>query len=463
MATGVRLQETEVAAAVGWPLGQPEHACIMVSMSFEFDESGRSYYVPSAFYIGAAEGVLDDSSGSPIPGAWHRLMHEYGHLIQDRTSIFGAIEFMHFYDSVQSVLHLLQAQGPTVQLPMSTGPGAGDSWLASIHALRAATNPRPQWKNGVWWAYEDYHIKQVPVSYNRAEYRIPVTVAYFVDNTNGETCEHEIGPREIKEAYSVAIEMLHGGPPVDAATTFEYLAVERILARAGEVAPRQVIAVCHWALQTPVPGVRFFQITSMLEKRGALPAADALYDLLRIDAKRTGVADLIAQIGEQLNEIVRVQSGSGVKDHLFQVLRWYRDQVAIALPRNLQPGRRFPLDTYICASGHELDDEAFTAMTTEEPIPVIETPTGAAFAFGGNSVDSESVLFIRSLGDLVGRIWFERAAAWPCVLERTCALPCRDTGCSTRPFEKGSARPPCPYGAASAYLGIPHLRVLPVP
>lgn len=430
-------------------------------MSFEFDASGRSYYVPSAFYISAAHGVLDGSDGSVLPGGWHRLMHEYGHLIQDRTSVFGAIEFMHFVDSLQSVLRMLQSQGAQVQLPVSASPGASDSWFASIHALRAATNPRCPWRNDVWWAYEEYRVQEVPVWYEGAERRIPVAIALFVDNTNGDTYEHEIGPREIKEAYSVAVEMLHGGPAVDDATAFEYLAVERILGKAAPVDERQIVAICHWALQDPMPGVRFFEIVATLDRRGALPPANDLYDVLRADALEAGVADKVALVGKQLDEIVCVQSASGPDDLLFRVFRWYRDQVVVALGRNLDPQRRFPLDTYVCGSGTHPDGGGFTGIVTEEAIPAVETPSGAIFAFGGESIDSDTVLVIRSLGDLIGRLWFEPAASWPCVLEPTCVLSYRDAGCTTRPYDKGAKRPACPYGAAAAYLGIPHLRTLP--
>jgi hypothetical protein len=272
-----------------------------MGMSLEFDASGRSYYVPSAFYISAAHGVLDGADGSVLPGGWHRLMHEYGHLIQDRTSVFGAIEFMHFVDSLQSVLRMLQNQGAQVQLPVSASPSASNSWFASIHALRAVVNPRNPWRNGVWWAYEGYRVENIPVWYEGADRNIPVAIARFVDNTNEDTYEHEIGPREIKESYSVAIETLHGGPPVDDATAFEYLAVERILGKAGAVDERQIAAVCHWALQDPVPGMRFFEIVALLEKDGALPAANDLYDVLRSRALEAGVADKVEMVRQQLD------------------------------------------------------------------------------------------------------------------------------------------------------------------
>lgn len=255
--------------------------------------------------------------------------------------------------------------------------------------------------------------------------------------------------------------MLHGGPAVTNANEFEYLAIERILGRAGPVDERQIAAICHWALQDSVPGVRFFEIVSFLEKNGPLPAANDLYDALRTQALNVGVADKVKLVGQQLDEIVSIQSASGPKDFLFQVFRWYRTQVVRALARNLDPARRFPLDTYVCGSGPHPDIAKFSGVAAEEPIPVVETSSGAIFAFGGKSVDSHTVLFIRSLSDLVSRLWFEPTSSWPCVLESTCTLAYRDDGCKTRPHDKGARRPACPYGAASAYMGFPHQRKLP--
>ena len=223
---------------------------------------------------------------------------------------------------------------------------------------------------------------------------------------------------------------------------------------------RQMAAVCHWALQDSLPGMRFFEILALLEKRGPLPSANCLYDVLRSDALRGGVAEKVALVGRQLSEVVRVQEESGKADLLFQVLRWYRDQTKVALARNLDLSRRFPLDTYVCGHGPHPDGEGFTSIVNEEPIPAVETPSGAIFAYGGASVDSQAVLFIRSLGDLVGRLWFEPRAAWPCILLSTCTLPYRDADCAARPCSKGNRRPACPYGAAAAYLGIPNTRTL---
>ena len=421
---------------------------------FDVDASGRSYYIPSSFYIYVAPGVLDENGGS-IAACWYRLMHEYGHLLQDRASLFGVIEFLHFFDSLQSVVSLLRTAGAEAPLPLREAVGADRAWLTSIEKLRSVVYPRTAWRNDVWWAYEWHDVTEVPVWYEGVERPIPVAVAHFVDNESGDTYEHEIGPREIKEAYSVAIQVLHGGPSVDEPDQFEYLALERILGRGGALDQRQMIAICHWALQDSVPGVRFFEIVRMLEAGGLRPAED-LYDRLREAAVTRGLPGKIALAAEQLNEIVDNQQKSGAGDLLYRVLEWYRDRAVPALHRNLDPFRRFPLDTYVGKRSAAPDPEQFARMVREEPIPLVQNANYAAFAFGGRSVDSDTVLFITALSNLVFRLWSERSPEWPCSIATSCTLHLKDEACKRTPWTKSSAERPCPSGAAARYLGLPN-------
>ena len=421
---------------------------------FDVDASGRSYYVPSSFYIYVAPGVLD-AEGASLAGGWYRLMHEYGHLLQDRASLFGVIEFLHFFDSFQSVVLLLTAAGVEVRLPLREAAGADKAWLTSIESLRSIVYPRTAWRNDVWWAYERHRVADVPVFYEGELRPIPVAIAHFVDNKSGDTYEHEIGPREIKEAYSVAIQVLHGGPSVDEPDQFEYVAIERILGRAGAVDERQMIAICHWALQDSVPGVRFFEIVSLLEAEGLRPA-DELYDRLREDAMKRGAADKVDTAARQLNEIIDNQRKSGEGDLLYQVLGWYRDRAIAALRRNLDPARRFPLDTYVGTRSAAPNPEQFASMVSEEPIPLVQNANDGAFAFGGQSVDSDTVLFVRALADLVSRLWSNGVAGWSCPLVASCTLHLKDEACEQTPWTKSLAERPCPYGAAARYLGLPN-------
>ena len=76
-------------------------------------------------------------------------------------------------------------------------------------------------------------------------------LVYLVEEATGEKLKHRLGAWEIKEAYSVAVGILHGGKPKEVGNVgFEYIVVGRILAHYFDnVTPLHTIAICHWALR----------------------------------------------------------------------------------------------------------------------------------------------------------------------------------------------------------------------
>jgi uncharacterized protein YbjQ (UPF0145 family) len=379
-------------------------------------------------------------------------MHEYGHLLQDRTCLHGIVEFLILVDSIQSIVAQLKATNGVARLPMKVH-APDDAWLHGIDCLHSATNPRRPWTNDVWWAYESFERRVVDCKYGSASFGVPVAVARFVNNVNEELYEHEIGPREIKEAYSVALQIVHGGKPISEPREFEYLAVERVLATCSVVEARSIISVCHWALQSQVPGVRFFEIVETLRSHGCVDAEE-IYDVLRDKARNDGLEALINQAEKQLADVVAVQSRSGQNDHFLKVLQWYANHAIPALRRNMDGTRRFPLDTSARAPSEKVTQESVDRIFSEEPVPLVETPDGSSFAFGGASLDTEAALFLRAIAGIVDQLWHYGAPEWPCLFCSTCGLDYKDATCEGKPWVKGGLRPACPYGAAVAYLGL---------
>ncbi len=71
--------------------------------------------------------------------------------------------------------------------------------------------------------------------------------------------------------------MSHGEVEPSPAAGYEYLIVSRILQYYfGDIAPHQVVALCHWALQYEFPAVRFFELVELCHERweNVLPAAN---------------------------------------------------------------------------------------------------------------------------------------------------------------------------------------------
>lgn len=431
-------------------------------MGFDFDTEGRCFYAPNAFYINLSSDVYDEEDRPTVEG-WYKLMHEYAHLIQDRTTLFGAIDFLLFYDWIRAAAEALQAGGGQIHLPLNQAETTQRK-VHEIYGLKKAVQVRLDWMNGKWWAFESFEYVDQAISYDGEAQTFKVAMAHFVDNVDNVEYSHPIGPREIKEAYSMAVQTFFGGPHVVTAEQFEYLAVERILSQFGVVDPRQTVSICHWALQDPSPGVRFFEICELMKTLGhsTLPSAESLYDTLRQDAINRGFLDKVATLERQLSEVQRIQSEAGEDDFLSGVLAWYKDHVFTALRRSVDPTRRFPLDTCLCMPFSVGFSSTFEVITAEEPIPLVALASGRVIGYGDGAhddLDSRAGFFFRAMGDLLDRLWCSDHARGKCPLYSLCDLVFKDHECMERPWMKGDLESPCSYGLAARYLGIPAQRI----
>lgn len=424
-------------------------------MPIRHDSPGRSYYQPSAFYMRFREGVLDPETGTPLANGLSTFMHEYGHLLQDLCSVYGAIDFIHFLDSVHATVRAVRQMRAVVTLPLEDGPAAAaDQWYRAQPRLRRAVNPRETWGKGTPWAYEGYCLGAAPIDADSQ----PVTVATakFVDNISGEIMHHSVGPWEIKEAYSIALQVLFADDePALESTSFEYVAVERILATVGLHTPRQRIAMCHWALQHPTPGPHLFSLLEGVSEQGQNatdPSGEQVYDWCRKHTLAATYDKTVAQITATLREFVEHHSTAGDQDPLLVALRWYRDTVLLNLARNRSSGRRFPLDRL---PDPESPEQCFdlSPLFKELPLPSMESAQGQVFAGGAETPGEQAVFLIRATANLVQSLRSQEVASWTCPLYSCCDAPQRTEVCRHAPWTiRGDRR--CPYDAAQLYLNL---------
>src|SRR5580765_2353769 len=85
------------------PLGRPAGGSAMGLEWGPVDEYAVAYYRPRAFYI-----KLNFATDSPglrslvLSRGLPTFLHEVGHLIQDRATLFGVIDFLHCYKGLSS-------------------------------------------------------------------------------------------------------------------------------------------------------------------------------------------------------------------------------------------------------------------------------------------------------------------------------------------------------------------------
>ena len=389
-------------------------------------------------------GVLDGVNKRVLaPGTF---VHELSHLLQDIATIYGVVDFINLLDVMSDMRRILMC-GP-LSSRLSEAPQSAGLWLHTIKEIRAAANARAEWKGESMWAYESYRVEEVKIR----DYRLPQVVVRFVDNVTNGTYEHVLGAWEIKEAYSTATQALYGDPlPTDSAVGFEYFAVERFLLSLGTISPEHVIAICHWALQYVLPGVRLVELVNMLSAESALPSPVQTYDLCRDyarDAFLSTVWQCESQLQLQIDNVRRTAVSE--EDPLYCALCWYRD-TAIPLLRRSERSR-FPLDTALCLP--PADRGAILEPLLQVcPVPMIEDATGV-YTLGPHDVPARAVFLIRAIGDLMDHVDWRWPFRWQCPFYAGCRLPIREEGCRSVPWTKASQKPTCDYGAAAKYLDV---------
>jgi hypothetical protein len=419
----------------------------------------RSYYVPKTFYINYRYGILD-GNGMPHPTQLPVFLHEITHLLQDQTTVSAGVDFVGFLDRVQDLRNVIIAGGKT--LPLRSHELARNTWatvLDDLESLRRGSRP---WPNKlVPWAFEEYRIQKEARQVGGEKREYPLPFARFVDNVSGEVIEQPIGTRELKEAYAIAVERIHGALEPDLfSEEFEYLAVERILSQFGRVTPQQTIAICHWALQDTFPGARFFELLELIKSRYPgtnSGSAEEWFDLVRTDSQaRLKVKR--SQLDQCMQRYITHYTQGLPSDPLLRTLRWYRALLLANLDVVASESRRFPLDTFLCQKPNGSMSKVFGDLSqflTVHPLPQIEDGAGLIYSYGAAKEAEEGVFILRAMAHAYDQLWNGDRSTWTCPFEKSCStvlVPHKNWVCETDARLKGGVKPLCPYGAGAFYV-----------
>lgn len=436
-----------------------------------------AYYRPRAFYIKL--NFATESSGLhglAMSRGLPTFLHEVGHLIQDRATLFGVADFLNFYKGLSSFRRYIDRspRGEPLLIPararLVNGCLPGDDtplWIAEAEAVRDAVYPRVDWPaDGRHFAHLGHAVEERECRLGERVIRHPVATVRLVDNVEGTELEHPLGAWEVKEAYSVAVAVAHGGPEPDPRQGYEYFVVDRILQRYfGQVDPAQTAAVCHWALQDGAPGPHLLRLVEALEAEGnvPLPPAAAVYDFCRRLTLERGYAAATGALCDELDARAAEHRRVNPDGNFVRALEWYARGARQYLGLNIDPGRHFPVDTFLLANSRPLsvgDTEAgLETLFREVAVPMLETANGFVYAVGGDAADDGVVFFVRSLSRLVNAVWSGSAIEWECPVFGGCELPLKADDCRSRPWDKGALEATCPMGAAAKYLDL-HGRTL---
>ena len=442
-------------------------------MSAEHESEDRytlAAYLPRAFAIELkAPSFAKPAAGPGIPtfsnATFPIFMHEVAHLVQDRATFRGVMDFLDMWDQIEAASQYVRLSPENVLLPVvdvktgETRLPEGHKWAVEVAALRQHREPRRAWTTERFWAFEDYTVTPRQLSLNGRQLDYPFVTVQLVDNASGEKYSHTLGAWEIKEAYSVAVGLLHGGEEKQPIDWFEYLVVERILAKYfGDVSPEQTIAICHWALQDLAPANTMFTLIEKLEEQSpVLPSAEDIFDLARLEAMGREFATNCCDLIRMLHQIELSMKTQDPK--MGNMFAWFRIHAERLLKLHLDEERRFPLDTFLCQQSSTLSPEeraaALEPFFKEVEIPLIIWPEGEFYSISNTQGSVEAVFLNRATSDLFHRLWSKNTSKWQCPLYNGCTLSLKDdSDCCARPWKKIAVEETCPYGAAANVMGF---------
>lgn len=369
--------------------------------------------------------------------------------------MYGALGFMDKWAYFTHVKALAQRASAPLQLHLSSQPSILSPILLTLDLSMRISEAPGHWRTGAFWAFEDWR------PYSLEDFATPFVVAKFRDNNTGEQYEQAIGAREVKEAYSIAVQQMHQDTLIDESSLpFEYAAAGRILGSLGQVTPRHMVVFCHWALQCRFPGCRLFELMQTTEQEfGCLPAPEVLYDSFRDSSREKTLASL-EKHREAFSGLVADCRRRGDDDPLFRVSNWY---LSTAFPTIqhvlLADDKRFPLDTYLCTEQPDEDAEAVAAWTElvrQFPIGLMESDEGEMFSTAQDKWQQRAAQFFRCLMHLGLTAWSARVPKWSCPMINSCSHSLRDDAiCRETPWKMGDAKPAlCVYGAAARHLEV---------
>jgi hypothetical protein len=379
------------------------------------------------------------------------------------------MNFVDLWDQIAAISNQCRISGAEVARPIIEVDGhrhrlpPDQVWARELDRLRAISEPRWEWTDDDrFWAFQRHEVHIHSESLAGRQMEFPEVRLDFVDNLSGELYSHSVGAWEIREAYAVAVGLLHGGKVKQPGRTgFEYLVIERLLAyHFGEVQPRQTIALCHWALQDLCPAVCLMRLIDKCLAEGwhQLPPAEEIYELSRDDALAFGFERNVRAItADTLPGLERGHASHGNKG-VADLFSWFRGHAEALLLTHLDRNRLFPLDTFLCQKrpiAERERDAALDQFFREVQVPLIVFPEGETYTISATAHDEAVVFLNRCALRLFQWVWTSSDEHLRCPIYSACKAEVKDDhDCLHRPWMKSKLPKTCSFGGATKVLGL---------
>ena len=405
-------------------------------------------------------------------------MHEYSHWFQDIACMSGWIGVFQILKN-HGLMYDAYKDLSVVSLPIQE-PNTWDAY-----ELRRILRPTVDW----WHGEKDIEfnhfgeITKKPARIWGAEIEIPEAWAVF-KNSTGREFQKQIGELEVRENYAAAVTELYNGTKILDRTHVEYRIIYDICRKVfgDKFGPRHLIAVCHHALNHPVPGIGIVELVeqSKLHFKNDCPPSRDLNKFCRNYLwdryiKEAGQAQL-----EAFKQFAASYREQHPQELATRAVNWVYEKTEKAFRYNWDFERDFPLDTAVAGflTSDNSHEDKLNCLWHEFPLPLLiqekakdedsraEEDVVLPEAKGVDSLecvstiiadrDMDSIFFLAALNRVTSFL-LSNAPKQKCLLYGPCrcSSPTKGPECLEEPWTRGRLKPaPCHYGSAAVYMGI---------
>lgn len=404
------------------------------------ESAGMSYYRPSTFAINIDPEYME--SGAIKSEFYSIFMHEYGHLMQDCSTLVGVHTFLTHIDLMMETSNKINV--PEFDTPISL-PLLSTSFSDRIQdnqKFADLSNPN---------ASRNYERPYQARAFDRIELEENDYLAYAVFlSATGRDVRQPFGIVEIKECQSMAIQEIYDGNTVNFPRNWKYGIVKEIIDHYFSGAtPQHRFIFCLWALNSLKPGFQLSEIlTSTRAQFGTIiPPVKELHNFLRnlfcLDRQRSSSFRQSLYLIIDLADKAR-KSGN---DYLYNLLIWYAHGLESRMQYLTDGNFVFPLGTvFIEKSGNRFLTEKFL------PIYCIYN-RGSNETFGSAVEDKliETFPHVLEASKLaIHHLFTKNSKSFKCPFFDMC--PHSTSVCESNPWIKRKDAKKCMFGLASALL-----------
>ena len=400
-----------------------------------------SKYNISAFSISFEIGDIDPQGGF-LTNQDDHIMHEYFHLVQASSTIFGLWNFITYIISFLEISQASRRNGDTNKF--AQGFNSWEKMEDKKEIIRVQDSLFE--KDLVMFAqsitFKRFSkTKKQNIKTSEGEHPFPSICAEF-DN-NGSPLNYELVPRTFYEAYSKCVDFETNQKPYHVpygSDQFYYYAVLIILHQLfPNISNAQCAVILHWSLNSISPGEFFKEIIEYLQTNHntTLPPPHDLSIDIR-DNVFQQYSHLLDDTLGKLYGLFQSYQEDGILGSILKDLYNFYDQNLSYIAYNLDPPC-LSMYPFVLTPGQIMPriSQCMAHNTTILPLPLYFRPENG-YAYTATPIPFSNYSKVTSLL-CVFEMVKNGSLIYGCPIHNACALPCKDDSCLHHLYKKDAS------------------------